>query len=88
MLWHLEVIADFVKNVFVSTGKWLFLAKTAGFCEHWLFFENAAFSILIPSTKKQSYNFLNKGIFFQKISFRVKEMKPFEIPNDSHMPMF
>ena len=45
---------------------------------------NDAFSILVISIKKQHFSFLKKVFVFQKICFKVKVLKMFNIFTDCH----
>ena len=88
MLWHSEVIADFVKTIFLLVQEsGYFLLKqlvylNIDFCfvwKCWVF----AFLILILSTQKRYSRFLKKGVVFQKFCFKVKVQKSFKISSDS-----
>ena len=45
---------------------------------------NDAFSILVLSTKKPYFNFLQKVFVFQKICFKVEVLKTFKISTECH----
>ena len=47
-------------------------------------YENDGFSILVISIKKQYFSFLKKVFVFQKICFKVKVLKMFNIFTDCH----
>ena len=48
-------------------------------------YRNDAFSIIVISTKKRYSSLLKKIFFFQKISFKVKVLKTFNISTDYHI---
>ena len=50
-----------------------------------LLYGNDALSILLLSTKKSHSSFLKKFFVFQKICFRVKVLKSFQIFSDCHI---
>ena len=48
-------------------------------------YRNDAFSILVLSTKKRHSSFLKWSFVFQKISFKTKVLKRFEVSTDCHI---
>ena len=59
---------------------------------HWLLiavlYRNVAFSILVLSTKTRYSSFLKRVYVFQKICFKVKALKTFEISSHCHIKTY
>ena len=50
-----------------------------------IMYRNVVFSILVFAAKKRYSSFLKRVCVSQKICFKVKALKTFEIPSDCHI---